>query len=389
LLQIVLLIAGVVSMLFRPQRWPLWIGPATCALVGLATTAIELDLAGDGLRPLRDPLLFLVFAVPLAVTLDAIGVFAALAATLSGGRHLIGWLWLLAAGVVIVFNLDAAVVLLTPLYIQVARRHGYPLEALAFQPALLACLASGPLPVSNLTNLIAAERFDLDVGDFIRHMSLPTLAAVAIGYLGYRWAFDLTPSHPAVDSTIDAHALRRGLPVIGFVLAGFTAGDAIGIPAWVIAAIAFAWCSLLAKRVAWKVVPIEAILIAASMGVLVAAAGPHLALERIFDHAGVRGELGALGFGVIGSNLTNNLPAVLAGVDSITRAGQVWPLLIGVNIGPLLVLTGSLSTLLWRDTAARAGVEVSPRRFSRIGLRVGLPALVCAAAVSLLTGALT
>ncbi|HEY5424337.1 MAG TPA: hypothetical protein VIK05_12735 [Ilumatobacteraceae bacterium] len=48
----------------------------------------------------------------------------------------------LAAAVTVVFNLDAAVVLLTPLYIRIARRHGYSPEMLAFQPALLACLAS-------------------------------------------------------------------------------------------------------------------------------------------------------------------------------------------------------------------------------------------------------
>ena len=75
----------------------------------------------------------------------------------------------MAAAVTVVFNLDAAVVLLTPLYIRIARRHGYSPEMLAFQPALLACLASNPLPVSNLTNLIAAEHFDLGVGEFLDH----------------------------------------------------------------------------------------------------------------------------------------------------------------------------------------------------------------------------
>ncbi|MGI8755893.1 MAG: hypothetical protein ACR2MB_08545 [Acidimicrobiales bacterium] len=48
----------------------------------------------------------------------------------------------MAAAVVAVFNLDAAVVFLNPLYVRIARRQGLPSEALAFQPALLASLGS-------------------------------------------------------------------------------------------------------------------------------------------------------------------------------------------------------------------------------------------------------
>ena len=49
--------------------------------------------------------------------------------------------------VVALLNLDAAVVLLTPLAVRVARRAGLDPVAMAFQPALLACLASSALPV--------------------------------------------------------------------------------------------------------------------------------------------------------------------------------------------------------------------------------------------------
>ena len=52
-----------------------------------------------------------------------IGVFEALAATVDGGDNLVAGLWLLATAVTIVFNLDASVVLLTPLYIRIAQRH--------------------------------------------------------------------------------------------------------------------------------------------------------------------------------------------------------------------------------------------------------------------------
>ena len=73
------------------------------------------------------------------------------------GRHLALGLWVLGALVTTILNLDASVVLLTPLYVRIARRCGLDPLALAFQPVLLSCLASSALPVSNLTNLIAAS----------------------------------------------------------------------------------------------------------------------------------------------------------------------------------------------------------------------------------------
>ena len=384
LTQLMLVLVASMLMLLRPSRMPMWVGPAACASVGLATTWISPALAWSSLGSLRDPLLFLTLAVPLAVALDEIGVFEAIAAEFDGGPHLVAQLWWLGAGVVVVFNLDAAVVLLTPLYIRVARRHALPTEALAFQPALLACLASGVLPVSNLTNLIVAERFDLSAGDFLGHLALPSIAATAVGYWAYRSLFRLNSTGNPVVGTRDRRALRQGLPIIVSVLFGLTIGDLIGLPAWVVAALALLWTMLLIGRLRWRVVPVSAIATAASLAVLVAAAVPHLALERIFDRPGTAGELSIVAFGALGSNVANNLPAALAGSAAMTHAGQAWPLLIGTNVGSIFLVTASLSGLLWRDTADRAGVIVSARRYASVGIRVGLPALVVATLINLI-----
>jgi arsenical pump membrane protein len=80
----------------------------------------------------------------------------------------------------------------------------------------------------------------------------------------------------------------------------------------------------------------------------------------------------------VASDVSNNLPAGLAGMTSLRDRSQVWALLIGSNIGPVLVISGALSGLLWRDTAAGLGVEVSGRRYSTVGFKVGLPALLAA-----------
>jgi arsenical pump membrane protein len=369
-------------MFVRPFGLPLWVGPVVAAVVGLATRIIHWHDASDSLHLLTKPLLFLLFAVPLAIVLDRIGVFAALAAMVDGGDHLVAWLWLLATAVTIVFNLDASVVLLTPLYIHIAQRNGYSPEMLAFQPALLACLASNPLPVSNLTNLIVAEHFDLHVVDFLRHLLVPTIAACVVGWFCFRRAFKVDrPQFRSADQPVDRRALRQGLPIVGFVLIGFTVGAALGVPEWVVAAVALAWGAALLAHIPLRAVPYEAMLVAAGLSVLVAGATSYLRLARIFDASGMPGRARTVLFGVVASDVSNNLPAVLAGISSIRDHSQVWSLLIGANIGPVLVISGALSGLLWRDTAAGLGVQVSARRYSSVGLRVGLPALVVASAL--------
>ncbi|CAN5705736.1 hypothetical protein BH24ACT3_BH24ACT3_17870 [soil metagenome] len=51
-----------------------------------------------------------------------------------------------------------------------------------------------------------------------------------------------------------------------------------------------------------------------------------------------------------------------------------------MNLGPVLVLTGSLSGLLWFEAARREGLTVTAWDYARVGAAVGLPALVAATA---------
>ena len=181
-------------------------------------------------------------------------------------------------------------------------------------------------------------------------------------------------------------ALRRGLPIVGFVLVGFTVGNIIGVPAWVVAAIAVAAAVALTRDVPWRTIPYGAMLVAASLAVLVAGAVEDLHVDRLLDAGGMPGRLRAFGFGAIASDVTNNLPTVLAGSASLHDRSQVWALLTGTNIGPVLVLTGALSGLLWRDTAKRLGVEVTAREYTTVGVRIGLLALLLAGATVVVLG---
>ena len=80
------------------------------------------------------------------------------------------------------------------------------------------------------------------------------------------------------------------------------------------------------------------------------------------------------------SNLANNLPVGLAAgslgqmaeLPAQTRAA----LLVGVDLGPNLSVTGSLATMLWLVALRREGEHVSALDFLRVGVLVMPPALI-------------
>ncbi len=79
---------------------------------------------------------------------------------------------------------------------------------------------------------------------------------------------------------------------------------------------------------------------------------------------------------MVAANVLNNLPATVVTLPHVTRTAHVWPLLFGLNAGPSLIITGSLAGLLWQASARASGVQVSAAQYSRIGVLVGLPAML-------------
>jgi arsenical pump membrane protein len=82
----------------------------------------------------------------------------------------------------------------------------------------------------------------------------------------------------------------------------------------------------------------------------------------------------------VASNLVNNLPTGLIAAAASHAAhvpAQVsGAILIGVDLGPSLSVTGSLATILWLIALRREGENVTPLRFLRLGLIVMPPTLL-------------
>jgi arsenical pump membrane protein len=88
----------------------------------------------------------------------------------------------------------------------------------------------------------------------------------------------------------------------------------------------------------------------------------------------------------MGANVVNNLPTLLVALPRLGHrtVPSLWAVLLGVNVGPVVLVTGSLASLLWLSTLRRLGVPARPRDFTRLGVRAGLPAAVAALAVATL-----
>jgi arsenical pump membrane protein len=426
-----LLAVGVVGALGFPPVFPNWCLPSVAAVAALVAGVIGPGGAGDAVRPLLQPIAFLVAAVPLAVLLDQLGFFTGLAARVTRGGGGAGHLWVMAALVTTVLNLDASVVLLTPLYVRVARERGWDVLGLAVQPVLLACLASCALPVSNLTNLIVVAWDGASTGQFLAYLALPSLVATVVGWLFYKRAVgarvavpagppaateppasvervagpagapDATEPPGSVDQVAvpagppaatepsarpDPGGFRSGVVVVGALLVGFTCGPLVGLQPWAVAVIADGvLVGLVAARTGrwslpWRHLPAGTAVVVLGLGVLAAGAGRYLPLASLLRGSGPADLARDMGLAAAGANVVNNLPALLVALPHLGHhpTPATWAVLLGVNTGPVILVSGSLASLLWMATLHRLGVKARPADFARFGATVGLPATACA-----------
>jgi arsenical pump membrane protein len=374
-----------------------WLVATIAGALVVATTALPWHDAVATTQAAAPVLAFLVAVTVLAGLSDAAGLFELLArrtARLSGGstRRLFLLVCGLATVVTIGLSLDTTAVLLTPVVLALAAAVEVDALPFAYATVLLANAASLLLPVSNLTNLLATDRIgSLGVLGFARRMLLPELVAilVVVVVLSVRHRKSLSRSHsrPTAFTPPDPVLLwLSGLcclavaPASLFGLAPWKAA----VPAAVVLAAGFGL--RMRERLRVRLVPWRLVLLTEGLFLVVAALGRH-GLDTLLAHVTHHGPLLTELVGASGANVVNNLPAYLA-VQQAVPAGHtttLLALLIGTNTGPLLLLSGSLATLLWRERCAARGLQISAWAFFRTGLLVVPPLLLGCYGALLLT----
>jgi arsenical pump membrane protein len=286
----------------------------------------------------------------------------------------------LVALVTAILNLDTAAVFLTPVLIAVARRRGIAEAPFLYGTVFMANASSLYLPGSNLTNLLVLSDRHKSGVSFLIEMLPAALAATAVtagGVLALHRrvlvARTATPSEAAVP-------VRAGAGLLGAVLAAVLM-LALANPALPVLALALALLLWRASRNGARALrdglralglPVLGSLFLLTVGLGIAARSGLVPLGWLRS----AGDPATAGVAALASVAINNLPAAV--LMSATGGLHPQALLIGLNAGPNLLVTGSLAVLLWWRSARAAGARPSALEYSRQGLLLA-PAATLAA----------
>jgi len=393
--------AGVVV---RPFRLPeaVWAGGGAVLVTVLGL--LPLSAAIVGVAKGLDVYLFLFGMMLLSEVGRREGLFdavAAFAVNRAGGSPRRLFLLIYASGVAItaLMSNDATAVVLTPaVYVAARQAKTDPLPHL-FACALIANAASFVLPISNPANLVLYDGHMPALGRWLASFALPSAAAILATFAALRWAergrlsgsCELKVPQPGL--TRGGWTAVAGLGATVLVLLIISALDRpLGLPTAIMGGLTATVVCIsgrtspapILRGVAWPVLLLVAGLFvlveALAQTGLIAALGSALNAASRANAGGAAWSAG--GLLALSCNLINNLPAGLMASAAVAQAqpprSVVDALLIGVDLGPNLSVTGSLATILWLAAIRREGEDVGFWRFLKVGVFVTPPALALA-----------
>lgn len=394
-------LATTMAILFRPWRLPEYVWATAGAVALVALGLLPAAQAGNAILEGTDVYLFLIGMMLVAEVARQAGLFdwvAVAAADHAAGsaRRLFDLVFLVGTVVTVLLSNDATAVVLTPAVYAVARVVGAPPLPYLYVCAFIANAASFVLPISNPANLVVFGDRMPALGPWLAHFALPSALAIGSTYVTLRLVFrddlrqPLKASPPLPPMTWPLRMAALGVAITaGTLLITSALGHRLGLPtliagcvsAALVLAVTRSGPMRLVKGVAWGVLPLVAGLFVLVEGM--AASGVLQDLADLMRGLSADAALWAGGVGAaLSGNVINNLPAGLmagtlarmADLSSATTAA----LLIGIDLGPNLSVSGSLATLLWLLAVRREGMHISALSFLRLGIVVMPPALMLA-----------
>ncbi len=285
-----------------------------------------------------------------------------------GGRLLVALLGFVAA-VTAVLNLDTSVAFLTPILILSARRRGLDDRPFLFGSLFMANAASLILPGSNLTNLLVLARQPVAGTTFAIRMLPAWVAAVVVTAVVL-----LVRYRKLLGAATDRHVEQTQPPAaaaFGAVASGLAAVVVLVLHAPALAVVGIGAVAV-ALRLGQRKLRLSDVSGAVDIGVLGGLFGLAVALGTLAASWSAPAELMATAgrwesaaIGVVGAVVLNNLPAAV--LLSARAPAHPRALLIGLDLGPNLAVTGSLSALLWFQAAKTVGSRPSLLTVTRIG----------------------
>jgi arsenical pump membrane protein len=394
---------AILGVIVRPWKLPeaLWAVLAAAALLALGL--IPLTDAGKAVLKGTDVYLFLIGMMLLAEFARHQGLFDWLAAfavkhSKGSSSRLFALVYLVGTIVTIFLSNDATAVVLTPaVYAATKQANAKPLPYL-FICAFIANAASFVLPISNPANLVVYGGGHMPkLATWLAQFGVASVVSILFTFVILRLtqradlAGEISRDVKVPELSRGGRVTAGGIVVTALVLLIASSLDwQLGLPTF-LAGMATATVILIlnrlspweiAKEISWSVLPLVA-----GLFVLVAAVEQTGLLQPLIAYLPVSAATAPNMTGlVLGSavavlcNVVNNLPlGLIAG--TVANSAHLSPhvtgaLLIGVDLGPNLSVTGSLATILWLVALRREGQAVSAWKFLGVGCLVMPPALI-------------
>lgn len=314
------------------------------------------------------------------------------------GSRLFLLTYLVGVAVTIFLSNDATAVVLTPAVAAAVRSA----KAKKTLPFLLTCAfvanaASFVLPISNPANLVIYGNNMLPLLQWLPLYFLPSIVSIVVTYL----MLHLTQRkliRQQVETNLSIPLLTKGSKIAGLgicatagiLLIASTLDVQLGLPTLVTGALTFIIVIMgsgkkpwpVVKSISWSVIPLVAglFVIVEALNKTGVIKSVSVLLTQTAGHSIATASWGGGILTAFACNLVNNLPAGLVAGNAV-RSSQVpeivrSSILIGIDLGPNLSITGSLATILWLVALRRENQYVSAWTFLKLGFLIMTTALL-------------
>lgn len=382
---------AMVLIYARPFGLPVWLSAVAGALCALAFGVVSTMDALRVLAMVWDSTLVLVGLIIIAMAFEKIGFFDSLATKIismcADRGYRINRFKFFA--IMMVFGLflatflanDGAILILTPLVFALFGKGEKgavmaPLVMFLIFFGFLSDFGSNALSISNLTNIISVNIFDISFGEYFSSMIVAQLSAFLAAcvlfwmVLGRRLPMVLEFSLP------DRQISKSGFIVCIVLLLSLPVGSAVfgamGVPVSgyiLIVAVIAIMMQKSGKFELFKRAPFGVVVFSVGLFVMVYGVGKagglellRLGFESIANLDSLASMLGVATLSSVGSAIINNLPMVMLGDLALRElgadSGLIYAHLLGCNIGSKLTPIGSLATLLWLASLRLHGVRI-------------------------------
>jgi arsenical pump membrane protein len=409
-------VATLFLMIKRPRGLRLGYAAGVGAVASLLLGTVSLGQAAQSFLDIWDAALAFLGIIALSVTLDAMGFFRRAALRVvklarGSGLRLYFYIALLTAMVSILFANDSAVLILTPIVLEIVTCLGIDKKgklAYLFTAGLIADTAAMPLITSNPINILSADFFKYSFIDhliFMGPVAVATiLSSLLLIYLFFRKqipkAYDvqaaesLTKDKPSISPSLLRITLVTLVAIdLGYVLTSLSKVPvSLVICSGAVFLVVVYWFALrrngsvngekkglfgLAKDINWDIVLFMLSIFIVVQG-LETAGVTNLLASALVTTSKLPSALGVFAPSMVitvGASFMNNWPMTILGLLSIHQAAVtgatltnlVFCNIIGNNLGPHFFPLGSLAIVMWLEIMRRKGVSINLKEYLKVG----------------------